>query len=44
MDNIINKFLLAGDNSMPDMHLWQPGFMYSVCGLFTKKKQECKEI
>ena len=34
----MNKFLLAGDRFMPEMHLRQPGFIYSTCGLFTKKK------
>ena len=39
MNNIINKFLLAGDKSMPEMHLRQPGFTYSACGPFTKNKE-----
>ena len=26
MNNIINKFLLAGDKFMPEMHLRQPQF------------------
>ena len=30
MNNIINKFLLAGDQFMPEMHMRQPGFTYSV--------------
>ena len=30
MNNIINKFLLAGDKFMPEMHMRQPGFTYSV--------------
>ena len=38
MNEIINKFLLAGDKVMPEMHLKQPGFTYSTCGLFTKNK------
>ena len=29
MNGIINKFLLAGDKFMPEMHLRQPGFTYS---------------
>ena len=29
MNEIINKFLLAGDIFMPKMHLRQPGFTYS---------------
>ena len=40
MNEIINKFLLAGDKFMPEMHLRQPGFTYSVCGPFSKKKKE----
>ena len=32
----MNKFLLAGDKFMPEMHLKQPGFGYSACGPFTK--------
>ena len=28
MNEIINKFLLAGDQFMPEMHLRQPGYMY----------------
>ena len=39
MNSIINKFLLAGDKFMPEMHLKQPGFTYSACGPFTKHKQ-----
>ena len=30
MNNIINKFLLAGDKFMPEMHLRQPEFTYSA--------------
>ena len=47
MNDIINKFLLAGDKYMPGMHLKQPGFTYSACGPFTKTKertQTFKEI
>ena len=39
MDEIVNKFLFAQDEFMPEMHLKQPGFTYSVCGLFTKNKE-----
>ena len=28
MNEILNKFLLAGDQFMPEMHLRQPGYMY----------------
>ena len=38
MNEIVNKFLLAGDKFMSEMHLRQPQFVYSVCGPFTKNK------
>ena len=38
MNEIVNKFLLAGDKFMPEMPLKQPGFTYSACGPFTKNK------
>ena len=44
MNKIINKFLLAGDNFMPEMHLRQPGFTYSVCGPFTKNKERIQKF
>ena len=39
MNEIVNKFLLAGDKFMPEMHLKQPGFTYTACGPFTKNKE-----
>ena len=39
MNEIVNRFLLAGDKFMPKMHLKQPGFTYSACGPFTKNKE-----
>ena len=30
MNNVINKFLLAGDKFMHEMHLRQPHFVYSA--------------
>ena len=44
MNNVINKFLLAGDNFMPKMHLRQPQFVYSACGPFTRNKERIKEF
>ena len=44
MNEIINKFLLAGDKLMPEMHLRQPSFTYSACGLFTKNKERIKKF
>ena len=45
INEIVNKFSLAGDRFMPEMYLRQPasldksGFTYSACGLFTKNKE-----
>ena len=39
MTEIVNKFSLAGDKFMPKIHLRQPRFTYSSCGLFTKNKE-----
>ena len=39
MNKIINKFLLTGDNFMPELHLKQPGFTYSTCEPFTKHRE-----
>ena len=44
MNNVINKFLLAGDKFMPEMHLRQPQFVYSACGPFTSHKERIKEF
>ena len=44
MNNIINKFLLAGDKFLPEMHLRQPQFTYSACGPFTKHKQRIQKF
>ena len=39
MNEIVNKFGLAGENVMPDMHVRQPRFTYSAYGPFTKIKE-----
>ena len=44
MNNIINKFLLAGDKFMPEMHLREPQFIYSACGPFTRHKERIKNL
>ena len=44
MDEIVNTFLLVGNKFMPEMHLKQPGFTYSVCGLFTKNKERIEKF
>ena len=42
MNEVVNKFLLAGDKFMPEMHLRQPGFTYSACGHLPKINKEFK--
>ena len=50
MNEIINKFLLAEDIFIPEMHLKQPaapgkpGFIYSACGSFTKNKEKIQKL
>ena len=44
MNEIVNTFLLAGDKFMPELHLKQPGFTYSVCGLFTRNKERIENF
>ena len=44
MNEIVNKFLLAGDKFIPEMHLRQAGFTYSTCGPFTKNKERIKKF
>ena len=44
MNNIINKFLLAGDKFMHEMRLRQPRFVYSTCGSFTRHKEKIKKF
>ena len=44
INEIVKKFLLAGDKFMPEMHLKQPGFTYSGCGSFTKNKKRTQKF
>ena len=44
MNEIINKFLLTGGKSMPEMHLKEPGFIYSACGPFNKNKERIEKF
>ena len=44
MNNVINKFLLAGDKFMPEIHFRQPQFTYSACGPFTKHEQRIQKF
>ena len=40
MNKTVNTFLLVGGKFKPEVHLKQPGFNYSACGLFTKNKEK----
>ena len=44
INKIVNKFLLAGDKFMHEIHLKQPGFTYSACGPFTKNKERINKF
>ena len=50
MNEIVNKFLLAGGKFMPEIHLKQPasldksGFTYSACRPFTKNKERIQKF
>ena len=40
----MNKFLLAGDKFVPELHLKEPGFTYSTCGPFTRNKERIEKF
>ena len=44
MNEIVNKFLLAGDKFMPKMHLKQPAFTYSACGPGKKNRKRIQKF
>ena len=44
MNEIVNKFLLAGDTFMPEMHLKQSGFTYKLVVHLLKTKKELKNL
>ena len=50
MNETINKFLLAGDKFIPELHLKQfaalgkLGFTYSACRPFTKNKERIQKL
>ena len=44
MNEIVNKFLLAGDKFIPELHLKQPGFTYSACDQLTKNKERIEKF
>ena len=44
INHTINKFLLARDKFMPQMHRKQPQFTYRACGPFTKNKERIQKF
>ena len=44
MNEIVNKFLLASDKFMPEMHLKQPRFTYSACVPLTRNKERIEKF
>ena len=44
LNEIVKKFLLAGDKFLPEIHLKQPGFSYSACGPFTENKERIEKF
>ena len=44
MNEIVNRFLLASEKFMPEMHLKQPGSTYNACGPFTKNKERIQKF
>ena len=44
-NDIINKFLLAGDKFVPELHPWDPKVKkHSACGPFTKHTQRIQKF
>ena len=44
MNEIVNKFFLAGDKFMPEMHLKQLGITYNACRPITKNKERIQKF
>ena len=44
MNEVVNKFWLAGDKFMPEMHLRQPTFTQSACGPFIRNKERIQKF
>ena len=44
MNEIVNKFLLAGDKFMPEMHLKQPGLLTVLADHLLKTKKEFRNL
>ena len=44
VNEIVNKFLLAGDTFMPEIHLKRPEFFYIACRTFTEIKERSQKF
>ena len=44
MNKIVNKLLLAGDKFMPNLHLIQPGFIYTASNHLLKTKEDYENL
>ena len=44
LNEIIDKFLLAGDKFLPELYLKQPGFIYSASRPFTKHRERISKF
>ena len=44
INEIANKFLLAGDKFIPEMHLKQPGFTYMLVDSLLKTTKKIKSL
>ena len=44
VNEMVKKFLLAGDKFRPEMHLRQSGLTQSVCGPFKKIKERIQKL
>ena len=42
MNKLVNRFLLAGDKFMPEIHLRQFGFTYSAWTIYKKQRKNTK--
>ena len=44
MNETVNKFLLAGDKFIPEMHFKKLRFTYSACGPFTENEERIQKF
>ena len=44
MNEVVNKFSLAGEKFLSIMHLWQPGFTFNACVIFTNNIGRTRKV